>query len=94
MGPHDRHIPCVIARAVFLFVRTLMTLVDDDQTEICNRCKDRAAGSHRQFDFSIAQSFMVNGTLGIREHRMQNRNGTETLSKSFNCLRRQGDLRQ
>lgn len=69
-----------------------MTLIDDDQTEIGNRRKDSAAGSHRQFDFSFAESFMVNGTLSIREHRMQNRNGTEALSKSLNRLRSQGDL--
>src|SRR6478736_839726 len=45
-GAHHGDIACVIARRFFLFVGSLVLLIDDNQPEIFQRCEHGTAGAN------------------------------------------------
>ena len=56
LRPYDGHIARMIPRRFFLLIRGVVLLINDDQTEIVQRRKDRRAGANRNARLTTGQA--------------------------------------
>ena len=91
--PHHRHVARVVAHAVLLLVGGVVLLIDDDQTEVCVRQKQRRARADHDADFVRRHRQPGARAQPRRELRMPlRRPGAEAGGEAIEELRRQRDL--
>src|SRR5437588_357938 len=71
--PHDRYIAGVVARRRLLLERSLVLLVNDDQTEPARRGEYSAAGTNNDLHMSARHTSPVSAALGVAEVTVQHR---------------------
>ena len=64
---HDRHVAAVVARALFLLVRAVVLLVDDDQAEPVERREDRRTGADDDLDVAAPDPLPLIVALAVGE---------------------------
>ena len=91
---HDRDVTAVIARALLLLVRSVVLLVDDDQTHACERREHRRARADHDVHVSPPDPLPSVVALAVGEAAVQDRDlPAEGLAEQGGGRRSQRDLR-
>ena len=88
MSPFDRHISHVITGRAVLFVGGVVFLIDDNESQIVERQKDRTSGPNYDPYFSILYPLILFVAFLITQFGMVEDHIIKTLFDSFDHLRR------
>ena len=89
-----RDVARVVARRIFGLITRLLLFIQNDEPEVLQRCKHRAARAQHDAHLTAADALPLVVALGERQRAVQHRDVTAELRrKAAQHLRRQRDLR-
>ncbi len=92
-GPHHREVAPVVARIVVLFVGLFVFLINDDQAQIGQRGKHRAAGADHDLALAAGDLLPLLQALAVAQLAVADgQDGAEFSLEAFHHLWREGDL--
>ncbi len=93
VGPHDGHVPPMVARGGVLLVAAFVFLIDDDQPELPGRGEDRRARADDHRRMAGADLPPVEGPLCVGQLAVEHGHAGQAFEQALEGLRGQGDFR-